>query len=128
MSDTVTITLDPVEKEALRHETSEPYGHEVRTRLFEKLRAALDATTQPDSSGEAGQDDKHREFDAWLSFRPEFAEVLTAFRSAFGIDTQKAEPEKTCPCGAPYSECRGCEPHEIPQPEAEPGEGKTDRG
>jgi len=42
MSGTVTITLDEVEKEALRHETSEPYGHEVRTRLFAKLRAALD--------------------------------------------------------------------------------------
>jgi hypothetical protein len=27
------------------------------------------------------------EFDAWLSFRPEFAEVLTAFRSAFGTNT-----------------------------------------
>ena len=27
------------------------------------------------------------EFDAWLSFRPEFAEVLTAYRSAFGTDT-----------------------------------------
>ena len=27
------------------------------------------------------------EFDAWLSFRPEFAEVLTAFRKAFGTDT-----------------------------------------
>jgi len=27
------------------------------------------------------------EFDAWLSFRPEFAEALTAFRSAFGTNT-----------------------------------------
>lgn len=27
------------------------------------------------------------EFDAWLSFRGEFSEVLTAFREAFGTDT-----------------------------------------
>lgn len=33
------------------------------------------------------EDDKLREFDAWLSFRPEFAEVMKAFRSAFGTDT-----------------------------------------
>jgi hypothetical protein len=31
-----------------------------------------------------------REFDAWLSFRGEFAEVLTAFRSAFRTDTSVA--------------------------------------
>jgi len=34
------------------------------------------------------------EFDAWLSFRPEFAEVLTAFRSAFGIDTAFKSEER----------------------------------
>lgn len=33
------------------------------------------------------EDDKLRKFDAWLSFRPEFAEVVKAFRSAFGTDT-----------------------------------------
>ena len=27
------------------------------------------------------------EFDAWLSFRPEFAEALTAFRKTFATDT-----------------------------------------
>lgn len=32
------------------------------------------------------------EFDAWLSFHPEFKEVLTAFRSAFKTDTSAAAP------------------------------------
>lgn len=33
------------------------------------------------------------EFDAWLSFRPEFYEVLDAFRKAFGTDTSAASTE-----------------------------------
>jgi hypothetical protein len=35
------------------------------------------------------------EFDAWLSLRGEFGEVLTAFRSAFGTDTSAAAIEAT---------------------------------
>jgi hypothetical protein len=31
------------------------------------------------------------EFDAWLSFRGEFGEVLVAFRKAFGTDTRANE-------------------------------------
>ena len=34
------------------------------------------------------------EFDAWLSFRPEFYEVLDAFRAAFGTDTSAAGDTK----------------------------------
>jgi hypothetical protein len=37
------------------------------------------------------------EFDAWLSFRGEFGEVLTAFRSAFGTDTSAAAMEANSP-------------------------------
>jgi len=34
--------------------------------------------------------EKLTEFDAWLSFRGEFSEVLTAFRQSFGTDTSVA--------------------------------------
>lgn len=39
--------------------------------------------------------DALREFDAWLSFRGEFAEVLTAFRKAFGAALDLSTPEPT---------------------------------
>jgi hypothetical protein len=34
-----------------------------------------------------GVSEKLVDFDAWLSFRPEYREVLEAFRKAFGTDT-----------------------------------------
>lgn len=37
----VVVRLSDTEQEALRHELSEPYGHEIRIGIFEKLRAAL---------------------------------------------------------------------------------------
>jgi hypothetical protein len=39
----VTVTLTANEVAAVRHEHSEPYGHEIRGGIFPKLRAALDA-------------------------------------------------------------------------------------
>jgi hypothetical protein len=68
------------------------------------------------------------EFDAWLSFRPEFAEVLTAFRSAFGTNTSsaaltqpEADPEvKGCTrCGRPNCEQEREARLEILEAEAE---------
>jgi hypothetical protein len=42
------------------------------------------------------------EFDAWLSFRGEFGEVLKAFRSAFGTDTSAAAMEASSPTQQQY--------------------------
>jgi hypothetical protein len=60
MSDTVTITLDPVEKEALRHEASEPYGRAVRAALLFKLRTALDPPTPEQPRVSSGLSDEDR--------------------------------------------------------------------
>jgi hypothetical protein len=42
---------------------------------------------KPDPEGEWVRHADLFEFDAWLSFRPEYREVLEAFREAFGTDT-----------------------------------------
>lgn len=39
----VVVRLTDDEQAALRHEFSEPYGHEIRVAIFGKLRAALDS-------------------------------------------------------------------------------------
>ncbi len=45
-SEQVTMEVTENEKQALRHELSEPYGHDIRIGIFEKLRNALDASPQ----------------------------------------------------------------------------------
>ena len=51
---------------------------------------------------EARVSEQLREFDAWLSFHPEFSEVLRAFRDAFGTDTSaEASPAAATGSGRP---------------------------
>ncbi len=75
--------------------------HETASRLKEDLKVAPAPSPVPEEpEGENYRKTARRlamekvdrgellaEFDAWLSFRPEFSEVLTAFREAFGTDT-----------------------------------------
>jgi hypothetical protein len=81
--------------------------------VLREIAAALASTHQPtaaaflrdlaergESTEKAGLAQALREFDAWLSFRGEFREVLLAFRKAFGTDT--GDP---CP-NAPV--CQNC--------------------
>lgn len=58
------------------------------------------------------------EFDAWLCFRPEFVEVLTAFRSAFGTDSPPLADSQEEPCEEPELRTGMCsECGKLPAPD-----------
>lgn len=69
----------------------DPLADEWADWVFPALAAALPAfTVSIEEEVRERLASDLRDFDAWLSFRPEFAEVLRAFRRAFGTDTSAA--------------------------------------
>lgn len=85
-----TATLDAAAPNERISVTREQVAWQEFIDRTEELRRALNpvgtAQNPPDTA---------REFDAWLSMRPEFSEVLTAFRKAFGTDTSAAALDST---------------------------------
>ena len=86
----------PVDREALQAEFISEFGVGALT-IFRWMLRRADALSGVEGSGEGDDAAKAavaraswkqlQEFDAWLSFRGEYSEVLAAFRSAFGTDT-----------------------------------------
>jgi hypothetical protein len=85
-------------------------GREFMDRELRDALAPLDAgEPEPTSVSNSATDanahaSKLVEFDAWLSFRPEFNEVLTAFRSAFGTDTSARSLDQARALASPVGE------------------------
>jgi hypothetical protein len=79
MPDLVILELSDDEKAALRHQFSEPYGHEIRIGIFEKLRAALDSPPV----------EERREF------RAVYDENDTTWKSG-GVVDDRARAERRC--------------------------------